>query len=345
MREPRFWQHPRAGRVSVFPSLLAPAAWAWGAAGRIRRHYAKAERAAVPVVCIGNLSAGGTGKTPLAITLAERFIKSGEAVHFLTRGYGGRERGPLRVDLTRDTASDVGDEPLLLAAVAPTWVSADRPEGAAAAARAGATLIIMDDGFQNPSLEKDISLLVVDAHYGLGNGRLIPAGPLRERVADALARTGAVVIVGRGHAADGLAARARNRALPVFRAILRARPAPEFDGLAVLAFAGIGRPEKFHATLRELHADIVATENFPDHHMFGESDAHRLLVRARDLGATLVTTEKDRVRLLHAPSGSARARLRDAVKTVSVRALIDDFGTFETLIRDAIVAARRPARR
>ncbi|HEY4344204.1 MAG TPA: tetraacyldisaccharide 4'-kinase [Parvibaculum sp.] len=341
MREPRFWQHPRAGEVSILPSLLAPAAYLWGAAGRIRRHYATPERAAVPIICVGNLSAGGTGKTPLALTLAERLIESGEAVHFLTRGYGGREHGPLRVDLARDTAVDVGDEPLLLAAVAPTWVSADRTEGAAAAARAGAQLIIMDDGFQNPSLEKDVSLLVVDAHFGLGNGRLIPAGPLRERAADALARTSAVVIVGRGHAADDLAARARNRALPVFRAILRARPAPELDGLPVLAFAGIGRPEKFYATLRELHADVLATESFPDHHMFSEADAQALLVRARDLNATLATTEKDRVRLLHAPEGSARARLRDTVKTVGIRALIDDFAAFETLIRDAVAAARR----
>lgn len=345
MREPRFWQHPRAGEFSIMPALLTPAAWAWGAVGRMRRRYATPERAAVPIVCIGNLSAGGTGKTPLAITLAERFIKSGEIVHFLTRGYGGREHGPLRVDPARDTAEDVGDEPLLLAAVAPTWVSADRTEGAAAAARAGARLIIMDDGFQNPSLEKDVSLLVVDAQAGLGNGKLIPAGPLRERVADALARTSAVVIVGRGHAADGLAARARNRALPVFRAILRARPAPEFDGMSVLAFAGIGRPEKFYATLRELHADVVATQDFPDHHMFSESDAQELLVRARDLGATLVTTEKDRVRLLHAPGGSARARLREASRTVTIRALIDDFSAFETLIREAIKAARHPVRR
>ncbi|MGB3808594.1 MAG: tetraacyldisaccharide 4'-kinase [Parvibaculum sp.] len=345
MREPRFWQHPRGGGGSVLPSLLAPAAWAWGAAGRMRRRYTVAQHAAVPIICIGNISAGGTGKTPLALTLAERLIKSGEAVHFLTRGYGGRESGPLRVDLMRDTAADVGDEPLLLAAVAPTWVSVNRAEGAAAAARAGAKLIIMDDGFQNPSLAKDISLLVVDAHAGLGNGRLIPAGPLRERVADALARTGAIVIVGHGHAADDLAARARNRALPVFRAILRAAPAPQLDGAPVLAFAGIGRPEKFYMTLRELHADLVGMVDFPDHHMFSEADAQSLLVRARDLNATLVTTEKDRVRLLHAPEGSARARLRDAVKTITIRAIIDDFAAFETLIRDAIALARRPARR
>ncbi|HEX7776921.1 MAG TPA: tetraacyldisaccharide 4'-kinase, partial [Parvibaculum sp.] len=244
-------------------------------------------------------------------------------------------------DPARDHAVDVGDEPLLLAAVAPTWVSADRSEGAAAAARAGASVIIMDDGLQNPSIEKDLSILVVDAVTGLGNGRLIPAGPLRERAADALTRTNAVIKVGRGHAGDGLAARARNRGIPVFSAILRAAPAPELDGTAVLAFAGIGRPEKFYGTLRELHADVVGTENFPDHHMFTERDARALMIRARDLNAMLVTTEKDHVRLRDAPQGSQRARLRDEARTVSVRALIDEFGALEALVRDAIAAGRR----
>lgn len=326
------------------PHLLAPIAYLWGLAGRLRRAYVHPERAAVPIICIGNLTVGGTGKTPLALTLAERLIRSGEVVHFLTRGYGGSEHGPLRVDLTRDTAASVGDEPLLLAELAPTWVAVNRVEGAAAAARAGARLIIMDDGFQNPSLTKDFSLLVVDAHAGLGNARLVPAGPLRERMSDALKRTSAVMIVGRGHAADMIAARARNSALPVFRSILRAKDAPDLDGKHVLAFAGIGRPEKFYATLGELHADILASEDFPDHHMFTEADAQRLLVKARRLKATLVTTEKDRVRLFSAPEGSARARLRDAALTVPVRALIDELPTLEALIRDAVAQARAPSR-
>jgi tetraacyldisaccharide 4'-kinase len=341
MREPRFWRQPRAGEFMLLPHLLAPASWLYGLAGRLRHRTARPERPAVPVICIGNLTAGGTGKTPIAMALAERLIKAGETVHFLTRGYGGREHGPLHVDPARDKASDVGDEPLLLAAVAPTWVSTDRGEGAAAAARAGAGVIIMDDGLQNPTICKDFSILVVDAVTGLGNGRLIPAGPLRERAADALSRTGAIVKVGRGHAADGLIARGGNRAIPDFKAILRPSPAPELDGAPVLAFAGIGRPEKFYATLRELHADIVGAESFADHHMFSERDAQRLLIRARDLGAVPVTTEKDRVRLLHAPMGSHRARLRDEARTVTVRALIDDFDRLEALVRDAIAAARR----
>lgn len=341
MREPRFWRQPQTGDVPVLSRLLAPAAYLYGLAGRMRRRFTAAERAAVPVVCIGNMSAGGTGKTPLALTIAERLVGEGEAVHFLTRGYGGSELGPLRVDPLSDNAASVGDEPLLLAAVAPTWVAHDRPEGAAAAVRAGAQLIVMDDGLQNPTIAKDFSILVVDAALGLGNGRLIPAGPLRESMDDALSRVHAVVKMGRGHAADKLAARARARAIPVFRAILRPMPAPELDGLPVLAYAGIGRPEKFHATLRELHADIVATENFADHRMFSERDAHRLLTRAAALHATLVTTEKDMVRLRSAPEGSARARLRDMSKVVSVRALIDDFSAFDRLLHDHIAAARR----
>lgn len=345
MREPRFWQHPRSGQMSLIPSLLAPIAYLWGAVGRMRHYFGRPEQAAVPIICIGNLTAGGTGKTPIALTLADRLIKSGENVHFLTRGYGGSEHGPLQVDLTRDTAAHVGDEPLLLAALAPAWVSVDRAEGAAAAARAGASVIIMDDGFQNPSLIKDFSLLVVDAQAGVGNGRLIPAGPMRERMSDALKRSNAVMIVGRGHAADGLAARAGNSALPVFRGILRAKDAPDLDNVPVLAYSGIGRPEKFHATLRELHADLVGTENFPDHHMFTEADARKLLIKARDLQARLVTTEKDLVRLFGAGEGSARMRLREASETVPIRVLIDNLPALDALIRDAIALARRPARR
>lgn len=345
MREPLFWQARRSGGIGLMPRLLAPASLLYGLAGRIRKRFVAAERAAAPVICIGNITVGGTGKTPLALTLASTLVAQGEKLHFLSRGYGGREKGPLRVDLAKHGAADVGDEPLLLAAVAPTWISADRAEGSAAAIRDGASLIMMDDGLQNPTLEKDFSILVVDAAAGLGNGRLLPAGPLRERMDDALSRVGAVVIIGRGHAADRLAARARARAIPVFRAILRAAPAPELDSLPVLAFAGIGRPEKFYATLRELHADIVGTEDFPDHHTFTERDALNLLVRARDLNATLVTTEKDLARLRDAPEGSTRAQLRNAAKTISVRALIDDFAGFERLLLDQIKVARQRAAR
>lgn len=341
MHEPRFWYPARNGHAPLLPRLLAPAGYLYGLAGRLRGRFTTPERAGVPVICIGNIAAGGTGKTPLALTLGERLIKAGEKVHFLTRGYGGREKGPLRVDPARHGVEDVGDEPLLLAAVAPTWVSADRVAGAQAAIREGAGLILMDDGFQNPALAKDFSLLVVDAGTGLGNGRLIPAGPLRERMGDALSRASAIVKVGRGHAADRLAARARARAIPVFRAIMRPAAVPELDGAQVVAFAGIGRPEKFFMTLRALHAEVMAARAFPDHHMFSERDALDLLMLAREKGALLVTTEKDHARLRHVPEGSARARLRDEARTFPVRAVIDDFAAFETLILDAVKNARR----
>lgn len=341
MREPGFWYPPRRGTVPAAARLLSPAGFFYGLAGRLRRRTSKQEQAAVPVVCIGNITAGGAGKTPVAMTIAERLAAKGERIHFLTRGYGGREQGPIRVDPAHHGASDVGDEPLLLAAVAPTWVAANRPEGAAAAVRGGAGLIVMDDGFQNPSLAKDFSILVVDAAAGIGNGRLVPAGPLRERVDDALARANALVLTGRGHAGDGIAARARARGLPVFNSIVRPpAPADLGDG-PFLAFAGIGRPEKFFGTLRELGAEIAETVAFADHHMYRENDAVRLLVRARELGARLITTEKDAARLTHAPAASARFRLAEAALRLPVRALVADIDSLMSLISDAVARARR----
>jgi len=341
MREPSFWYPARRGSTPLAARLLSPAGFLYGLAGRVRRANTKPERAAVPVICIGNITAGGTGKTPLALTLAERLIARGEKVHFLTRGYGGREVGPIRVDPAHHGAEDVGDEPLLLAAAAPTWVAANRPEGAAAAVRGGAGLILMDDGFQNPSLAKDFSILVVDAATGLGNGRLIPAGPLRENVADALSRANALVLTGRGHAGDGIAARARARGTPVFKAIVRPAASSDFGEGPYLAFAGIGRPEKFFTTLREMSVELADTVSFPDHHVFRESDALRLLVRARELGARLVTTEKDAARFTHAPAASARARLAAAVAVLPVRALVGDIDGLMTQISDAVARARR----
>ncbi|ABS62247.1 tetraacyldisaccharide 4'-kinase [Parvibaculum lavamentivorans DS-1] len=341
MREPRFWYPAQRNSVPLAARLLAPLGYVYGLAGRIRRGRAEPQRAAVPVICVGNLTAGGAGKTPVALTLAEGLIAKGEKVHFLTRGYGGREQGPIRVDPLRHAAADVGDEPLLLAAAAPTWVAANRSEGAAAAVRGGAGLIIMDDGFQNPGLAKDFSILVVDAASGVGNGRLVPAGPLRERVDDALSRANALILTGRGHAGDGIAARARARGIPVFNSIVRPAVAPDFGAGPFLAFAGIGRPEKFYRTLRELGAELAETISFPDHHMFSESEALKLLVRARELGARLITTEKDAARLSHAPVSSARWRLDEAALRLPVRALIGDFPSLMAQIDDAVSRARR----
>ena len=341
MREPRFWYPAKRGTVPLAARLLSPLGGFYGLAGRLRQAKAKPERAAVPVICIGTVTVGGAGKTPLALTIAERLLARGEKVHFLTRGYGGRETGPIRVDPAHHGAEDVGDEPLLLAAAAPVWVAANRPEGAAAAVRGGAGLIVMDDGLQNPSLAKDFSILVVDAASGLGNGRLMPAGPLRESVDSALSRTNALILTGRGHAGDGIAARARARGIPVFNSIVRPASPPEFTDGPHIAFAGIGRPEKFFRTLRELGVELAETVSFPDHHVFRESDALGLLVKARELGAQLITTEKDAARLTHAPAASARARLAAATSVLPVRALVGDIDTLMAQINDAVVRARR----
>jgi len=341
MREPHFWYPVSRNHLGIAARLLAPAGFLYGAAGGLKRRLVKPVQSALPVICIGNITSGGAGKTPVAMTIASLLLSQGERVHFLSRGYGGRERGPIRVDPFHHGARDVGDEPLLLATVASTWVAADRPKGAAAAERGGAGLIIMDDGFQNPSLNKDFSILVVDAAVGLGNGRLIPAGPLRENVDSALARTNAVMLTGRGHAGDGIAARARARGIPVFRSIVRPPSPLETGGGSLLAFAGIGRPDKFFQTLRDLGAEIAETVSYPDHHAYHDSDALALLVRARELNARLITTEKDAVRLTHAAPGTPLARLAEATATLPVRAHIAEIDTLMALIRDAVARARR----
>ena len=298
MRAPDFWR-----REGGFPGgILAPLGWGYGLAGRIRFALARPARSPVPVICVGNLVAGGAGKTPVALNLARRLIGQGRNVRFLTRGYGGRLAGPVRVDAETHTAGDVGDEALLLARVAPAWVARDRAHGVAAAANDAEggppDVIIMDDGFQNPWVAKDRSLLVIDGGYGFGNGHVFPAGPLRESVGSALGRADAVVLIGDDDAGIQNNLAVRGNTLPVLRA--RARPGPEAGGLKgkpVVAFAGIANPEKFFQTLREAGCEVKAAHGFADHHPFTRDDLGRLRAEAKNLSARLVTTEKDAVRL------------------------------------------------
>ncbi len=288
MRAPGFW---RTG--GLLPALLAPASLCFTAGGWLRRRMVAPQTVAAPVICVGNLVAGGAGKTPVAIALGERLRHQGAAVHFLSRGYGGHAPGPLRVDPERHTAAEVGDEPLLLARTAPSWIARDRAAGAAAAVEAGARVIVMDDGFQNPSLKKDLSLLVVDGGYGFGNGRVMPAGPLREPLAAGLGRADAIVLIGPDQC--GVEA-----VLPSWLPLLRAVLAPVTAALAgrkVLAFAGIARPEKFFATLQGMGCEIAGQRAFPDHHAYRETEIAALIDAAMRAGAVPVTTEKDAVRL------------------------------------------------
>ena len=290
MRAPEFWRHD-----GLTAHLLAPLGSAFAAVARLRHDVSRPFHAPIPVICIGNLVAGGAGKTPVAMSVARHLSAIGANPHLVTRGYGGREAGPLRVEPGRHDFNAVGDEPLLLAAVAPTWVARDRAAGTRAAAGAGAGAVVLDDGLQNPGLAKDLSLVVVDGGYGFGNGRPMPAGPLREHAGRGLGRADAAVVMGTDSV--GIAERLGAR-LPVLHA--RVVPVAGADALAgrdVVAFAGIGRPEKFFETLREIGCRIVASRAFPDHHQFTEHEIMGLIEDAAASGAAPVTTAKDAARL------------------------------------------------
>lgn len=302
-RAPAFWQ-----TGGILAAVLGPVGALYGlAAGR--RMTQPGARASIPVICVGNFTAGGAGKTPTAIAVAELLRRAGRRPVFLTRGYGGSVREPTLVDRTRHRADRVGDEPLLLARHAPTVVSPDRVQGAALAAAVG-DILVMDDGLQNPALEKDLSIAVVDGGSGVGNGSCIPAGPLRAPLGLQLQRIDAVLVIGQGEPGEEVARQARARGIPVFHGALlpESSAARPLAGRRVLAFAGIGRPEKFFETLAQCGAQVAERHAFPDHHPFTRSDVAGLIARAERLGAALVTTEKDRVRLegVLAPGESER---------------------------------------
>ena len=291
MRAPEFWR--RQGGVAT---LLAPAGKLYAMTGRILRHRRTPWHAPVPVVCVGNVVVGGAGKTPLALSIGARLRARGRAMHFLSRGYGGRLTGPVCVDNARHDAHEVGDEPLLLADVAPTWVAHDRAAAAKAAVDAGADVLVMDDGLQNRTLAKTHSLLVVDGTYGFGNGKVIPAGPLREPIADALERADEVIIVGPDELE--LEAQLRSR-VPVLNVALAVPPntAADVRGRRVVAFAGIARPQKFLQTLAQVGCEIVKTYEFADHHFYSANEVMEIVESAIRLKATPVTTTKDAARL------------------------------------------------
>ncbi len=317
MRAPDFWRNDGAAA-----RLLAPLGAAYAAATARRLRRGVPARLPVPVVSVGNLTAGGAGKTPVAIAIARHLDAAGRRAHILTRGYGGREAGPLRVDPAMHDADAVGDEPLLLARAAPTWVARERLAGANAAVAAGAEALVLDDAHQNPALHKDVALVVVDGGYGFGNGRVIPAGPLREPIAAGLARASALVLIG----PDRAGALRHAGGMPVLRA--RLAPAPEVVELAgrrVLAFAGIGRPAKFFESLESWGLNVVARQPFPDHHPYRHREVKRLLARAHGLDAVAVTTEKDAVRL--------PPELRAAVTVVATRLVWDDAAHLEHVLR------------
>ena len=314
MRAPDFWFHD-----SWLSRLLSPlsALWCWGA--EYRQSGIETFRPGIPVICVGNIVTGGTGKTPVVLALAERLKNRSRKVHLLTRGYGGTDHGPTRVDPSKHTASQTGDEAQLLAEVAPTWVSRWRPDGAAAAVKGGADIIVMDDGFQNFTLSKDLSLIVIDGAVGFGNGRVMPAGPCREPVSAGLARAHAAIVIGN----DIKSVEAQIAPIPILHAsVVPDMAAYALKGQRVLAFAGIGRPQKFFDMLQfQIQAHVVESISYPDHYKYKPGDLETLIAQAAMLDAIPVTTKKDWVRI--PPAFQAKIKTIDIALRFADEAQLD----------------------
>jgi len=327
MHPPEFWtRNDLSGRA--ISAALSPFGWLYGISVAYKRDHATPFRPRGKVVCVGNLTAGGSGKTPVAMALARMLIARGARIAFLTRGYGGRSTGPVLVEWGKHSIGDVGDEPLLLAQIAPTIVASDRKAGAILADAQGVDIIVMDDGHQNFAIAKDLSMIVVDAETGFGNGRVLPAGPLREPVRQGLARADAVVPVGEGSPVlEGFRG-------PVLRARLLPLTVPPLN-TRIVAFAGIGRPAKFFSALRAAGANLVECHAFEDHHPYTRDEIVRLKAEASQARAVLMTTEKDFVRL--------NGRDGAGIQVLPIRALFDAPEEIERLLDKVSPRVEGPA--
>jgi len=331
---PDFWW--RSG--SSLAWVLSPLAFFYRTYAAYRLRKSPKFKAPVPVICVGNLVVGGAGKTPTVMALVEAARAAGRKPGILSRGYGGRLRGPVSVDLDRHNAADVGDEPMLLAKVAPTVVCANRATGARHALNHhDIDLLIMDDGLQNPRLGKDLNVVVVDGEQGVGNGFCLPAGPLRAPLGRQLAITGFLLVIGTGNAGKNVIRAAARQGRSVLHGELVADPAANVGGSVVLAFAGIGRPQKFFSSLRQVGAKVDAQRAFPDHHVFTAQEAHELMVAAADGDLRLITTAKDMARM-GASSVDAVHRLAERTDVLNVNLRFRDEHSPKLIIDRAIAA-------
>ncbi|ABD06564.1 lipid-A-disaccharide synthase [Rhodopseudomonas palustris HaA2] len=336
MREPGFWHRP----PSWLSRLLLPLGAVYGEITSWRMRKTGVE-AGAPVICVGNYHLGGAGKTPTTLALVRLLRDLDEQPIVLSRGYGGRLKGPILVDPQRHDAADVGDEPLMMARRVPVVVARDRVDGAALARSQGASLLVMDDGFQNPALVKHLSLIVIDSRRGVGNGCVFPAGPLRAPLPLQIERTDALIIIGDGTAADEVAAAIATRGGVVLRARLRpdAASVERLKGQRVLAFAGIGDPARYFATLRASGIDVADQRAFADHHPFTVAELESLAETARREGLTLVTTEKDLARI-----GAAAATLGSAIVPFAVTLAVEDEPSLRLFLLEQINRARTKPR-
>ena len=331
MSAPAFWWHTTP---SLKARLLAPLGWIYGSvtAWRMkRRPKGKADR---PVLCVGNLVLGGAGKTPTTLALARELGAKGYKTGFLLRGFGGEQKKPLQVN-SRHSASQVGDEALLYAESGPTVVAADRVAGAKLLSKAGVDVILMDDGFQNPALHKDMSVVVIDSDTAWGNGLCFPAGPLRAPVDKQLRQASAVVVLGDGARLDAISAAAQRSQVDLFQGHIISEKLPdEAGGSRLLAYSGIGRPEKFFASLSDTGRLLVKTMPFPDHHLYSEADAEKILGRCYALSAVPITTEKDHARLRHAPKDSYCAELGRASLVLKISVDLSEAKGISRMLQD-----------
>jgi tetraacyldisaccharide 4'-kinase len=334
MREPAFWHRPS----SWISLLLTPLGALYGFVAGQRMQRSGLD-AGVPVLCVGNYHVGGAGKTPMVLALTKMLREMDETPVVLSRGYGGALQGPIRVDPARHAADDVGDEPLMMARTVPVVVARDRIAGVALARSLAASVIVMDDGFQNPAIAKDASLIVIDSDRGLGNGLVFPAGPLRAPLSPQLARTDALIVVGKGTAAAAVAAAIAAEGKPVLSAQLQADAASvlALRGKRVLAFAGIGDPGRFFRTLRASGIDLVRERSFADHHPFSKNEIEALTNEAKRDGLTPVTTEKDMARLRRADGLPCWA---EAILPFAVTLEFDDAARWRKFISERLFLAR-----